>query len=30
MEQMKYDMMGGATVLGAMQAIAQLKTSSEL
>jgi leucyl aminopeptidase len=24
MEQMKYDMMGGATVLGAMQAIAQL------
>ncbi len=25
MEQMKYDMMGGATVLGAMQAIAQLK-----
>ncbi len=25
MEQMKYDMMGGATVLGAMRAIAQLK-----
>lgn len=25
MDQMKYDMMGGATVLGAMQAIAQLK-----
>jgi leucyl aminopeptidase len=25
MEQMKYDMMGGATVIGAMQAIAQLK-----
>jgi leucyl aminopeptidase len=27
MESMKYDMMGGATVLGAMQAIAQLKPS---
>ncbi len=27
MEQMKYDMMGGATVLAAMQAIAQLKPS---